>query len=203
MADFNRGRSGGPAHYDSRSDAGGGRGFERRGSFGNRGSRGPVEMHQAVCDKCRQNCEVPFRPTSGKPIFCSSCFKSNGDFDSRRSEGRNFERPTSSEERQMFDATCDECRNACQVPFRPSGDKPVYCSNCFGEKKGAGDRNGSSQPQVKEQFEVLNNKLDRILAFLTPNAVDKTEEALIAEKPVIVEEKVAKKKTSKKKSTKV
>lgn len=94
----------------------GGRGFERR-SFNDRGRREPVEMHQAICDNCRKNCEVPFRPTNGKPLFCSDCFK---------------------------------------------------------DKKGNGDRNreqSQSQPQFKEQFEVLNNKLDKILAMLTPAEV--------------------------------
>lgn len=130
-------------------------------------------MHQAVCDKCRKECEVPFRPTSGKPVYCSNCFESNRNSDSR---------PTTFEERRMFEAVCNECNNTCRVPFLPTGEKPVYCSNCFGEKKGAGARNNEcSQPQCKEQFEVLNNKLDRILAFLTPNAVDLVAETTVSE----------------------
>ncbi len=177
MANFNRG-----------SRSGGGRSWERRGGFGDRSSRGPVEMHQAVCDKCRQNCEVPFRPTSGKPVYCSNCFKSNGDFDSRNFSSKGG--PSSGwEERKMFEATCDECRNTCQVPFQPSGDKPVYCSNCFGEKKGNGER--KEQCECKEQVETMNNKLDKILALLTPKEVEK-----------VIEEKIetVKKKPSKKKS---
>ena len=35
-------------------------------------------MHQAVCDQCGKSCELPFRPTSGKPVYCSSCFESKG-----------------------------------------------------------------------------------------------------------------------------
>lgn len=96
----------------------------------------------------------------------------------------------------MFEAVCDQCGHSCKVPFRPSGDKPIYCSNCFGEKKEGGDRNREqSQPQYKEQFEVINNKLDRILTMLIPNAVDKVEDVQRE-----VEAKVAKKKPSKKKS---
>ena len=43
---------------------------------------------------------------------------------------------------QMFSATCAECRKTCEVPFRPNGEKPVYCRDCFGEKRGSpqGDR---------------------------------------------------------------
>src|SRR5205807_298432 len=33
--------------------------------------------------------------------------------------------------REMFTATCSSCGQEAQVPFQPSGDKPVYCSACF------------------------------------------------------------------------
>jgi len=33
--------------------------------------------------------------------------------------------------REMFSATCSSCGREAQVPFRPSGAKPVYCSDCF------------------------------------------------------------------------
>ena len=36
--------------------------------------RGPREMFPATCSSCGQATEVPFRPTSGKPVYCSSCF---------------------------------------------------------------------------------------------------------------------------------
>lgn len=35
----------------------------------------------------------------------------------------------------MYEATCSECGNACQVPFRPVGSKPVKCRNCFVDKR--------------------------------------------------------------------
>ncbi len=37
----------------------------------------------------------------------------------------------SSGPREMFSATCSSCGREAQVPFRPSGTKPVYCSDCF------------------------------------------------------------------------
>lgn len=33
--------------------------------------------------------------------------------------------------RPMFDVTCDGCGANAQVPFEPSGSKPVYCRDCF------------------------------------------------------------------------
>ena len=64
---------------------------ERRSSerFERRGSARPgfnKEMHEVTCDKCGNKCEVPFRPTAGKPVYCSDCFRKNEHTDSRRSE---------------------------------------------------------------------------------------------------------------------
>ena len=33
--------------------------------------------------------------------------------------------------KELFDAQCNSCHKRCQVPFRPNGKKPVYCSDCF------------------------------------------------------------------------
>lgn len=166
MANFNRGRQG--------------------------GFRGPVEMHKAICDRCGKECEVPFRPTSGKPIYCSNCFESSKGPSSRRFDDRNTERSTNFAERPMFEAVCDECGNSCQVPFQPRGDKPIYCSNCFGDKKGTGNKeNVKSQPQLKEQLEILNNKLDKILQVLN----QKPREQVVTGE---VEKEVVKKRSSKK-----
>ena len=39
--------------------------------------------------------------------------------------------------REMFTATCSNCGKEARVPFQPRGDKPVYCSSCFEEMRGA------------------------------------------------------------------
>jgi len=33
-------------------------------------------MFSATCSNCGREAQVPFRPTSGKPVYCSDCFKS-------------------------------------------------------------------------------------------------------------------------------
>lgn len=43
----------------------------RRGGF----DRGPREMHKAKCSKCGNDCEVPFKPTDGRPVYCNECWK--------------------------------------------------------------------------------------------------------------------------------
>ena len=37
-------------------------------------SFGPREMHKAVCAGCKAECEVPFKPTEGRPVYCRDCF---------------------------------------------------------------------------------------------------------------------------------
>lgn len=38
-------------------------------------------------------------------------------------------------ERTMHPATCSECGKETMVPFAPSGEKPVYCSDCFQKRR--------------------------------------------------------------------
>jgi CxxC-x17-CxxC domain-containing protein len=33
--------------------------------------------------------------------------------------------------RQMYSVVCSNCGVETQVPFKPSGDRPVYCRDCF------------------------------------------------------------------------
>ena len=156
----------------------------KSGGFRGRDSSERPQMHEAVCDNCGKNCEVPFKPTSGKPIFCSNCFEKNRGSEGERSGGRNFERSTNFEDRPMFQAVCDNCKNACKVPFQPRGDKPIYCSSCFENKDNNITRRGDqSQPNYKEQFEALNTKLDKILKLLSPDSTENQVEKEIKEAP--------------------
>ncbi|HEY5276912.1 MAG TPA: CxxC-x17-CxxC domain-containing protein [Coriobacteriia bacterium] len=62
---------------DRSSGGGGGYGDSSGGYGGGAGggySRGPREMFTATCSSCGKEASVPFRPTSGKPVYCSDCF---------------------------------------------------------------------------------------------------------------------------------
>lgn len=127
----------------------------RNGGFRDRNSERP-EMHKTVCDNCGKDCEVPFRPTSGKPVFCSSCFENRGGGDFKRPEGRSFDRPSF------------EGRN-------------------------------NPQPQFEKQLKDLNDKMDKLLKLLLPNESEEiTKEVaqqvtVVAEKPEEVVEEAPKK----------
>ncbi|MCX6777245.1 MAG: DNA-directed RNA polymerase [Candidatus Micrarchaeota archaeon] len=52
-------------------------GPSRRRDFGRRSSNfgGPREMSKAVCSDCGAECEVPFKPTEGRPVYCRDCWQ--------------------------------------------------------------------------------------------------------------------------------
>lgn len=50
-------------------------------------------------------------------------------------------------DRPMYKAVCAECGKPCEVPFRPSGDRPVYCKDCFAAM-GPQERSDSRGPSA-------------------------------------------------------
>ncbi|MGI6472319.1 MAG: CxxC-x17-CxxC domain-containing protein [Candidatus Methanomethylophilaceae archaeon] len=46
-------------------------------------------------------------------------------------ENRNRNYRDRNEPREMFDTVCSDCGEGCQVPFKPTDGRPVYCRDCF------------------------------------------------------------------------
>ncbi len=155
------------------------------------------EMHKAICADCGTSCEVPFKPSGNRPVLCSNCFKGKDDSIPRQSNGRDFARPRF-QDKKMFRATCSDCGKSCEVPFQPSSGKPVYCSDCFGKDEKV--KSPTVRPEnnsYREQFDILNAKLDKILNALSP-VLQKTKLEAPAKKEIIkIEEKTVTKKDSK------
>ncbi|MBT6774626.1 hypothetical protein HOA91_04605 [Candidatus Woesearchaeota archaeon] len=84
---------------------------------------------------------------------------------SRGREGGSRDRERSSRDRsERTEVICDKCKAKCEVPFKPTSDKPVYCSDCFksdSRPDSRGGRNNSSK-----DLEQINKKLDKILKIL-------------------------------------
>ena len=106
---------------------------------------------------------------SKKPAFGSKKPWERGS--DSRSAGKTF----------MHKATCSECNRACEVPFVPTGRKPILCSMCykkdgdFAPKKFGGSAYAEKRPYKTEyegtdsnaaQFKTINAKLDAILKAL-------------------------------------
>jgi len=86
---------------------------------------------------------------------------------SRRNSDRKDFRPRFSEDRSVHKATCDSCGESCEVPFKPTKGKPIYCDACFKKNKNSGPENRTNQSS--RELAQINEKLDRILEALKVN----------------------------------
>ncbi len=45
-------------------------------------------------------------------------------------------------DRVLYEAICADCHKVCEVPFKPSEDRPVYCKECFAKRRAGGSGKG-------------------------------------------------------------
>ena len=97
-------------------------------------------MYQDKTLSCR-DCGVDFIFSSSEQEFyndkgftnepgrCPQCRAAR----KQRNNGGGFSRGGGGDrqQREMFSAVCAECGAETEVPFRPSGNRPVYCRDCF------------------------------------------------------------------------
>jgi len=130
---------------------------------------------------------------------------SRGGFDGGRDrfggDRGGFGRPRDRRDMAPCDAVCAKCGKNCKVPFKPTGDKPVYCSECYSgqrEFRNAPSFGGSAPAQTlgvtAEQFKQLSKKVDRILEMLESLEIVDDEEAESEDNAEAVEE-IAEEKT--------
>lgn len=145
MGNFDRGgRSGGS--FGGR----GGRpsfGGNRKSFDNNRGDR-PVTMHTAICSECGKTCEVPFRPTGEKPVYCSDCFSKKREGDSGSDRGDRSDRAPRSDFRER--APREFTNNVARPAPRTDFTKPASQDN--------GD--------MKKQLSDISSKLDRLVGSI-------------------------------------
>lgn len=88
---------------------------------------------------CR-DCNTPFTFSASEQDFfaekgftnepgrCPSCRAARKQSNDR---GGGYSRGNDRPQREMHTVTCSACGKETEVPFRPSGDRPVYCRECF------------------------------------------------------------------------
>ncbi len=92
--------------------------------------RAPREEFDVTCAECGKETTVPFKPTGARPVLCRDCFSKN-----RPPRRDNDRRGGDRGDREMFDVTCAECGTDTQVPFKPTGSRPVLCRDCFSKNR--------------------------------------------------------------------
>lgn len=152
----------------------------------------------------------------GKPGFKRGGGFSGGSRFGGDRGGSRFGGGRGGERAEMFDATCANCNKDCQVPFRPSGEKPVYCSSCFRrDDDRGGDRGGdfdrkpkpsrnfdfrervetikeSKDPRIdalKTQIDSVSAKLDKLINIVSELGNKTVPEKTVAKKKVVAKKK--------------
>ncbi len=73
--------------------------------------RESMRLHKVICADCSRSCEVPFKPSGNRPVYCRECFakrKNKGTFKPR-------------EERKPNEVT----RPSVRLPEKPKMSKPI------------------------------------------------------------------------------
>jgi CxxC-x17-CxxC domain-containing protein len=117
-------------------------------------------------------------------------------------------------QKRLYKAECSNCHATCEVPFRPNGMKPVFCSNCFkrddardqgprphgrdfGPRREQAPRPDTRIDDLKRQLTQIEAKLDTLTRLIErPRAI---QEAILDAKAPPKKKVVAKKKSVKKK----
>jgi CxxC-x17-CxxC domain-containing protein len=94
-------------------------------------------------------------------------------------------------QREQYKAICADCQKECTIPFKPSGDRPVYCKDCFSRRKVI----SLSGIKINEKPPVtapLPAAVHSVVEIQKPRPKKKA-------KPVVVKKTIAKKKAAPKK----
>ncbi|MHB8146939.1 MAG: zinc-ribbon domain containing protein [Vulcanimicrobiaceae bacterium] len=94
---------------------------------------GPLEDKTLTCKECanpfvfsaREQQFFAEKGFTNEPQRCRDCRQS------RRAAGGGASR-------QAFEAVCAACNATTTLPFRPRGDRPVYCRSCYAARVPAG-----------------------------------------------------------------
>lgn len=187
MGKFNRGGDRGGFGGERRGGFGGNKGGFQKKSWGSdRG--GDRQMFSAVCDECKKSCEVPFRPSSDKPVYCNDCFRKEDNAGAPR------------EQRNSFGGNRDFGRGS-ERSFSRGNDKKFF-------DKPIEQNNG-----LNKQLTEMNLKLDRLINAIegmnksknsaVSGEASKKEVSKIVETKTEVKPKIAKKEVAKKPTKKV
>lgn len=167
MKNFKKGGFGGGFKGGARG------GFKPRFGGSDRNNDRP-QMHQATCDECQKSCEVPFRPTGERPVYCRDCFSSKNPEQSRDFSPRPA-RPSFGSPRKPF---------APRQDFRPARE--------------SGSDTGTALRELSSQMQALSGKLDRLIdAISAQKAPEAPRKELTAAVKKVAAKKGGKKVTKK------
>jgi len=126
-----RGNSAGKPSFGA--DRSGAPSFGKKNWGDRKSSDAPFTLYKATCAECSKACEVPFRPMSGKPVYCKACFNpAGGSF--KESKGGD--------------------RGGDRFPKKDFSPRAPYAPRA---------ESGTSNDAVMKQLAIVNTKLDQLM----------------------------------------
>ena len=89
-------------------------------------------MYQDITLRCK-DCGNDFVFTAGEQEFYAE--KGFPNQPQRCRECRIARKNAVKSEKEYFTAVCSQCGGEAKLPFRPTTDRPVFCSACFEARK--------------------------------------------------------------------
>ncbi len=112
----------------------------------------------------------------------------------RQNQGSNqnqiFQQNHSRRERVLHKAVCADCHKDCEIPFKPTGERPVYCKECFAKRK----TGNSQQTNVQHSRMSIHERQAKV----APKWAGKATISQIVSPPVNMSSKRKNSKTAKK-----
>lgn len=88
-------------------------------------------------------------------------------------------------EKVLHKAVCADCHKDCEIPFKPTGERPVYCKECFSKRKAGNslkENSGNRQtPGFPEEPVVANPPQRKVI--VTKKGVGKVTVSEIVRPP--------------------
>ena len=92
-----------------------------------------VILEKKIDSLISQSSERPFKGEHySKPFQRFDHFRRH----EKRDQGNSYR------ERKFTQVICADCHKECEIPFKPAGDRPVYCKDCFSRRKQGGSFKG-------------------------------------------------------------
>ena len=166
MNNYNNSNGGGFNRNKGKGSFGGGRpsASNGRGDRSGRGGGGrpdrsghterPSDKFSATCNACNKACEVPFKPTPGKPVYCSDCF-------TQKNEGRDSDNRTDRTDRNARPSYDKGSQGRDK-------DKRSFAGNSSVRAEHPNDRRQTNTSGIETQLRTIEEKLNRILDLINP-----------------------------------
>ena len=114
------------------------------------GVSGLINKVQQQLSAMEKKLDILISQSSKRPFEKSYSQKPSQRFNhsQRHDRGRQGDGPR---ERTYTRVICADCNKECEIPFKPSGNRPVYCKECFPKHKGGSSFNANRDNRPEER----------------------------------------------------